>query len=67
MCRRLIWELGREIRYLMGMYKELTHRHERVLTGKDPAISGSVGRTEATSHGVMYIAAAMLWAGGVNS
>jgi len=55
---------GREIGYLMGMYKELTHRHEGVLTGKDPAISGSVGRTEATGHGVVYFAAAMLRAGG---
>lgn len=51
---------GREIGYMMGMYKELTHRHEGVLTGKDPLISGSLGRTEATGHGVVYFAQAML-------
>jgi glutamate dehydrogenase (NADP+) len=51
---------GREIGYMMGMYKELTHRHEGVLTGKDPLISGSLGRTEATGHGVVYFAEAML-------
>lgn len=51
---------GREIGYMMGMYKELTRRHEGVLTGKDPAISGSLGRTEATGHGVVYFASEML-------
>jgi glutamate dehydrogenase (NADP+) len=50
---------GREIGYMMGMYKELTHRSEGVLTGKDPVIGGSLGRTEATGHGVVYFARAM--------
>ncbi len=51
---------GREIGFMMGMYKELTHRAEGALTGKDPLIGGSVGRTEATGHGVVYFARAML-------
>ena len=51
---------GREIGYMMGMYKELTARAEGVLTGKDPLIGGSLGRTEATGHGVVYFARAML-------
>lgn len=52
---------GREIGYMMGMYKELNGGHaEGVLTGKDPAIGGSLGRTEATGHGVVYFAREML-------
>lgn len=52
---------GREIGYMMGMYKELTGgRYEGVLTGKPVAIGGSLGRTEATGHGVVYFAQAML-------
>jgi glutamate dehydrogenase (NADP+) len=51
---------GREIGYMMGMYKELTRSSEGVLTGKPPLIGGSLGRTEATGHGVVYFARAML-------
>jgi glutamate dehydrogenase (NADP+) len=51
---------GKEIGYMMGMYKELTRSAEGVLTGKDPLIGGSLGRTEATGHGVVYFARAML-------
>ncbi|MFN3693180.1 MAG: NADP-specific glutamate dehydrogenase [Candidatus Paceibacteria bacterium] len=51
---------GREIGYMMGMYKELTHRSEGAMTGKDPLIGGSFGRTAATGHGVVYFARAML-------
>ncbi len=50
---------GREIGYMMGMYKEITRSAEGALTGKDPAIGGSLGRTEATGHGVVYFARAM--------
>ena len=45
---------------MMGMYKELTHRSEGAMTGKDPLIGGSFGRTAATGHGVVYFARAML-------
>jgi glutamate dehydrogenase (NADP+) len=51
---------GREIGYMMGMYKELARSSEGVMTGKDPLIGGSLGRTEATGHGVVYFARAML-------
>ena len=51
---------GREIGYMMGMYKELTHRSEGVMTGKDPLIGGSFGRTAATGHGAVYLARARL-------
>lgn len=51
---------GREIGYMMGMYKELARTSEGVMTGKDPLIGGSIGRTEATGHGVVYFARAML-------
>lgn len=51
---------GREIGYMMGMYKELARTSEGVLTGKDPLIGGSLGRTAATGHGVVYFARAMV-------
>ncbi len=51
---------GREIGYMMGMYKELARSSEGVMTGKDPLIGGSLGRTEATGHGAVYFARAML-------
>ncbi len=56
---------GREIGYMVGMYRELTHSFNGALTGKDPLIGGSFGRTEATGHGVVYFARAMLREKGV--
>jgi glutamate dehydrogenase (NADP+) len=50
---------GREIGYLYGMYKQITNGNEGALTGKDPLFGGSLGRTEATGHGVVYFADAM--------
>jgi glutamate dehydrogenase (NADP+) len=50
---------GREIGYLYGMYKQITNTNEGALTGKDPLYGGSLGRTEATGHGVVYFAEAM--------
>jgi len=50
---------GREIGYMVGMYRELTHSFNGALTGKHPLIGGSLGRTEATGHGVVYFARAM--------
>lgn len=50
---------GREIGYLYGMYKQITNGNEGALTGKDPLFGGSLGRTEATGHGVVYFANAM--------
>lgn len=51
---------GREIGYLYGQYKRLTHRYEGVLTGKNLLFGGSLARTEATGYGVVYFAEAML-------
>jgi glutamate dehydrogenase (NADP+) len=50
---------SREIGYLFGMYKELSGVSEGALTGKDPAIGGSLGRSEATGHGIVYFTIAM--------
>ena len=57
---------SREIGYMMGMYKQIVNRAEGVMTGKDPLIGGSLGRTEATGHGVVYFAEAMLREQGKN-
>ena len=51
---------GREIGFMYGMYKQIVNRTEGVLTGKDPLIGGSLGRVEATGHGVVYFAREML-------
>lgn len=50
---------AREIGYLYGMYKQITNTNEGALTGKDPLFGGSLGRTEATGHGIVYFAEAM--------
>lgn len=50
---------GREIGFLFGMYKQLARGNSGALTGKDPLIGGSLGRTEATGHGIVYFAEAM--------
>lgn len=51
---------GREIGYLFGMYKKLTHRFEGVLTGKGMEYGGSRIRPEATGYGALYFANQML-------
>lgn len=45
---------GREIGYLFGQYKKLTHRYEGVLTGKGIEWGGSILRPEATGFGAVY-------------
>jgi glutamate dehydrogenase (NADP+) len=51
---------GREIGFLYGMYKKLTHEHTGVLTGKGINWGGSLIRPEATGYGVVYFASEML-------
>ena len=46
---------AREIGYLYGQYKKLTHCYEGVLTGKGLSYGGSLGRKEATGYGLLYI------------
>lgn len=51
---------GREIGFLYGMYKKLTHEHSGVLTGKGLNWGGSLVRPEATGFGAVYFAHEML-------
>lgn len=51
---------AREIGYLYGMYKKLTHEHAGVLTGKNTGWGGSLIRPEATGYGCVYFAQEML-------
>ena len=51
---------GREIGYLFGQFKKLTHSFEGVLTGKGLAWGGSLIRPEATGYGCVYFAEEML-------
>jgi glutamate dehydrogenase (NADP+) len=50
----------REIGFLYGMYKKLTHEHTGVLTGKGIHWGGSLVRPEATGFGAVYFAGEML-------
>ena len=51
---------AREIGYLFGMYKKLTHRWEGALTGKGLEWGGSRIRPEATGYGALYFVKQML-------
>ena len=51
---------GREIGYLFGMYKKLTHQYQGVLTGKGLEFGGSRIRPEATGYGALYFVQQML-------
>ena len=52
---------GREIGYMFGQYKRLTHRYEAgVLTGKGLVYGGSRARKEATGYGAVYFVERML-------
>lgn len=55
---------GREIGYLFGQYKKLTHRFDGALTGKGLSWGGSLVRTEATGYGSVYFANEMLMKAG---
>lgn len=55
----------REIGYLFGQYKRITHRYESgVLTGKSPKWGGALVRREATGYGAAFFAEEMLKARG---
>jgi len=51
---------GREIGYMFGMYKKLTHQFTGILTGKGVHWGGSLIRPEATGFGVVYFTKEML-------
>jgi len=51
---------AREIGYLFGMYKKLTHQFQGMLTGKGLEWGGSRIRPEATGYGALYFVNQML-------
>lgn len=51
---------GREVGYLFGQYKKLTHQFVGVLTGKGQEFGGSLIRPEATGYGNVYFLENML-------
>jgi glutamate dehydrogenase (NADP+) len=51
---------GREIGYMFGQFKKLTHSFEGVFTGKGLNWGGSLIRPEATGYGQVYFAQEML-------
>ena len=57
---------GREIGYLFGMYKKLTHQFQGVLTGKGLEFGGSRIRPEATGYGAIYFVQHMLATKGID-
>ena len=46
---------GREIGFMYGQYRRLVNANESVFTGKGFGWGGSLGRTEATGYGLIYI------------
>lgn len=51
---------AREIGYMYGQYKRIKGQYECVLTGKGLSYGGSLGRTEATGYGLLYLVEEML-------
>lgn len=51
---------GREVAYMFGQYKKLTHDWSGVLTGKGREFGGSLIRPEATGYGTVYFLQEML-------
>ena len=51
---------GREVGYMFGQYKKLTHQFVGVLTGKGQEFGGSLIRPEATGYGNVYFLENML-------
>ena len=51
---------AREIGYMYGQHKRLTHKFTGVLTGKGLSYGGSLIRTEATGYGCVYFVQNML-------
>ncbi len=56
---------GREVGYLFGQYKKLTHQFVGVLTGKGLEFGGSLIRPEATGYGNVYFLDNMLRTRGI--
>ncbi|MCL1842484.1 MAG: NADP-specific glutamate dehydrogenase [Defluviitaleaceae bacterium] len=46
---------AREVGYMYGQYKRIVGRYEGILTGKGLTYGGSLGRTQATGYGLLYL------------
>ena len=57
---------GREVGYLFGMYKKLSHEHTGTFTGKGMEFGGSLLRPEATGYGALYFVRQMLAGAGLD-
>ena len=57
---------GREIGYLFGQYKKLTHQFQGMLTGKGMEWGGSILRPEATGYGALYFVHQMMQTHGID-
>ena len=57
---------GREVGFMFGMYKKLSHEFSGVLTGKGLEFGGSLIRPEATGFGGLYFVNQMLKAKGID-
>ena len=57
---------GREVGYMFGMYKKLTHLFTGMLTGKGQEFGGSRIRPEATGYGNVYFLCNMLKTRGID-
>ena len=51
---------GREVGYMVGMYKKIANRTDCVFTGKGLSFGGSLIRPEATGYGTVYFVEEML-------
>ncbi|MBS2210459.1 NADP-specific glutamate dehydrogenase [Carboxylicivirga mesophila] len=51
---------SREVGYLFGMYKKLTHQHSGAFTGKSPDWGGTGLRAESNGYGVVYLLKSLL-------
>jgi len=51
---------AREVGYMYGQYKRITGQVEGVFTGKGLSYGGSLGRTQATGYGLLYLLNEML-------
>lgn len=51
---------SREVGYMYGMYKKLTHEHTGSFTGKGLDFGGSALRPEATGYGALYFVKQMM-------
>lgn len=57
---------GREVGYMFGMYKKLSHEHTGTFTGKGLEFGGSNLRPEATGFGALYFVHQMLEEHGID-